>query len=55
MIRKNNFFPFTLESGMVSYLYKRIETYFEKQNYKLRDAVIGNTKELKPNLKVTKL
>ena len=35
---------------MVAHMYKRIETYFEKQNYELKDATIGNTKELKPNL-----
>ena len=35
MFGKNYFYPFTLELGMVAYLYKRVETYFEKQNYEL--------------------
>ena len=50
MFGKNNFFPFTLKLDMVAHLYKRIKTYFEKQNYELKDAAIGNTKELEPNL-----
>ena len=56
MFGKKNFFSFHFrirhDSPSVQTLGRNFLTfsYFEKQNYEPRDAAIGNTKELKPNL-----